>query len=167
MKTVEIQTQHQKLNELLIKWLFKYILKHDNNFHFFYEPQLIIRTSLVREVTIALKKLDVKYKIYKYPYPNTRKAFGESKRWKYLQKQSENLYHTQAIFALTAKRKDMDYFSNRFHHCFLNMRGFEYDDEAKYYLRQAAGYMRHQYKGDGKLTTLILSKLIRLLYKML
>jgi hypothetical protein len=165
MKTIQVFNRTPKRNRLLIRCLYKKILKRDDTFHFFFEPDLIIRTSLFNEVKKYLDKRKIEYKTYAYPY--TKKGYGESKRWKYMQKFSETLYHTQAIFVLKSKRKDRPYFANRMHHCFLNQDGFSFYYESEYLLGQSAGYLYRDYKCSGNLITLILCKCLRFIQKLL
>lgn len=166
MKTIEITIKSHSNPEIakeLLKAWYKYILKYDNNFHFLFEPNLILRTSYVREIKHELNKLKLDYKIYDYPYP--KKGFGESEKYKTIQKELEKILHLQSICALTYKKRDIEFFSNRLHHCFLNMLGFDYYNESKYYLGEAQGYMFHEYKAEGKPYLLILQKLIYLLWR--
>ena len=167
MKTIEIDSKqfwNYKHKKRLLMTLLP-ILKRDYNFHFLFEPNLIIRTNFYKDIIGILKKTPWKYKVYAYPYP--KKGFGESKKYKKIQKDLEKILHIQSVCVLTYKQRDIDFFSNRLHHCLLNMLGFEYYDEAKYYLNEAQGYMGHEYKSEGKPYMLVLQKLIKLLYKIL
>ena len=165
MKTIEIERQRYKVDKLTLDFLYKYILKYDDSFHFFFEPQLIIRTSYVREVKKTLKNLGIKYKVYDYPYP--KKGFGESKQWKKIQRNLEKIYHLQAVSVLTSNKRETKFIANRLGHCYLNMRGFEFYTESKFYLGQAKGYLEHDYKSTGILSTWVLAKLMGGLYKLL
>ena len=163
MKTIELE-------ELPIKQsinLMKYFLKEKMvgwPFHYFLEPQLIIRVNNTKKITQYLRKRKIKYKIYLYP---NKGKFRESKRLKSYQTGLIELYSVYSVIALVAKGRRLDLLANRIHHCFLNMLGFEYYDEAKYYLSQAKGYMKYQYKDDGKPTTYITYLFIKLLHKIL
>src|SRR3990167_8097404 len=67
----KIKTIHTKIEgpraQRLIKELYKKVLHGDDIFHFFYEPELIIRTTLFNQVSAILNSKRVKYEIYKYP----------------------------------------------------------------------------------------------------
>lgn len=65
MKTIHIKTK----NKSIIKKLYRDILNKDSEFHFFYEPELIIRTNKVRKVRKWLHKNKIKHRVYDYPMP--------------------------------------------------------------------------------------------------
>src|SRR3990167_11055949 len=151
MKTIELEIKGERAILLM-----KYLLKKKVlgwPFHYFLEPQLIIRTDNKSKIIPILKKLELKYKVYDFPYP--KKGFGEAKKYKNYQEGLKHLYSFLSLFALVAKGKTLDFIMNRIHHCMLNMLDMDYYDESKYYLFQAKGYMKCQYKGDGKVTTYI------------
>jgi hypothetical protein len=166
MKTIEI-TSKVKSKRKLLKKLYHDFLNRDPNWHYFIEPNLIIRTSKVKEITGYLKFKKLDYLVYPYPYTHSKKQYGESKRYAYLQDMSEKLYHIQAVFVTTTKSKDSHYFINRFNHCVLNMAGYDFYEESLYYINSAYGYMRHQYHKDRKISTFISAILIKWLYKLL
>jgi hypothetical protein len=157
MKTIEIKPLTNKTK--LIKTLYKKFLYKDTKFHYLFEPQLIIRTNKSKLITDYLKLKKIDYTTYPYPY--AKRGFGESKHNNYLQKESEKLYHLQSVFVLKSKKKDVGYFLNRIHHCFLNMMNYDFYDESKYYLDQAKGYMKHQSRTDRKTTTWLAYQIIR------
>jgi len=162
MKTFETNLYDYKLSIKLMKYLMK---KKALSwpFHFFFEPQLIIRTN--NKIGPILKEYHIKYKIYPYPYP--KKGFGEAKKWKKYQWGLVELYSIYAVLSLYTKGKAKEYILNRTHHTMTNMLGMEYYDESKYYIKQANSYMNHQYKVDGRLSTLLLQRLMSFLYKLL
>lgn len=150
MKTVQVFDHiNNEKSMRLMRRLYRELLHNDNNFHFFFEPSLIIRTSLYREC-IKLLPYKNKCRVYDYPYPKkSNKLFyiryGEDKKYSRYQKQLEQLYHWQSVIALTVKNKSSQQFIlNRTHHCLLNMFGFKHYNESLYYLRQATGYMPHK-----------------------
>lgn len=69
----------------LLENLYNYFLTLDPLFHYFYEPDLIIRISkktVCREIEDYLNKLSLEYVVYKYPLPDpcvTMECYGEVK----------------------------------------------------------------------------------------
>ena len=167
MKTIEIVTE--KINyKQLIKKIYNKFLLNDDKFHFFYEPQLIIRLSeeKLKIIKEYLNKKKIEYKIYPYPYPKKGK-YKESKRYKNINLYLNRLYNLQALLYFKSSKKQLSFVSNRLHHCFLNICHLDFYEESKYYLSQAKGYMKHEYKSDGKSTIYISYLLIKLLHKIL
>jgi hypothetical protein len=161
MKTIELsRVTDYKQSIRLLKRIYK---QYPIVSHFFFEPQLIIRTENYKLWKLFLK--GIKIKVYSYPY--TKTGFGESKKWEKLQPYLILLYKLQSEIVLLHTRKEQVFALNRMHHCMLNMMGFEFYEESKYYLGQSAGYMKHQYKSDGKILTLIIQKVIYMLWKLL
>ena len=65
----------------LIKELYQHTLKDDPNFHFFFEPELIIRittTECLTKVKELLQNRSIEFEEYEYPFPPEGK-FGEGK----------------------------------------------------------------------------------------
>jgi hypothetical protein len=166
MKTIEFDIKHFKKKKQMIqmvKALYKRGLENDPKFHFLFEPNLIIRTSIPEKIIKILNKENWVYKVYDYPYP--KKGFGESKKWKNIQKYMEELLHLQSTAVLNFNKTETKWFANRLHHTFLNMLFMEYYDEAKYHLEQAKNYMYIDYKEERKPAFWLLYQLIRLVYK--
>jgi hypothetical protein len=66
----------------LIRELYDCALKDDPLFHFFYEPELIIRIGsehCLQRVRLFLNERNVAFEEYDYPSPKTVKGFGEEK----------------------------------------------------------------------------------------
>jgi len=157
MKTIQvIELDHDNKIRLLHK-LHKAYLWDDPNYHFFFEPDLIVRTSNWFEISDYLDKRKIDYFLYDYPYSNLCFGYGESRRYRKIQPNLEKLYHLQAEIILNNKSKKLKLFvANRMHHCYLNMLGYEHYDESRYYLNQAYSYMPHQ----------ITKFIIKLVYRM-
>lgn len=64
----------------LINELYKYTLINDPEFHFFYEPELIIRISsesCLTKVKAFLNQRNIPFEEYDYPFPGAKGKFGE------------------------------------------------------------------------------------------
>ncbi len=126
--------------KLLLKKLFFLFLEEDDSFHFFYEPNLIVRVSedkILKQITKYLDKRKVKYKIYDYPYPEDKKEYGEGKNWDHIFPHLLRLYHLYALMLLQFEGQDIEWFTGRAMHCILNMRGYDWLDEASYHSQVA------------------------------
>lgn len=143
-KETRIRTIHiyekwsQKKRESFVKDLYRKILYKDPSFHFFYEPEIIIRTRNQRTVGYLKRYFDYKhilYAIYKYPDKNAPPTFygdpAKSITVKYL---SEFLqaYHALAVFQMTVKAKDLPEIRAKVIHSLYNMdyRSYEYEGRA-------------------------------------
>lgn len=91
MKTIHIQNVEVLENydisssdadglKKLINELYEYTLKNDTAFHFFYEPELIIRISsesCLTKVKAFLSQRNIPFEEYDYPFPGAKGKFGE------------------------------------------------------------------------------------------
>ncbi len=167
MRTIEINARqfNYKHKKKLLTTLYVKVLKKDNNWHFLFEPNLIIRTTKSKEVASFLRTRGWKYKIYNYPY--TKLGYNENKRKKSIQRELEWLLHFHSLIVIAKKPKEIDYLINRSDHCLLNMLGHDYYSESKYYLDQAQGYLMIDYKAEGKPIIWVVAKLLKGIWKIL
>ena len=143
--TIEIQ----KVGDIKRKWsllrfLFIKFLIDDEQFHYFFEPNLIIRLSnlkVLKNVTAYLDKQKIKHFEYDYPYnKNPDLYYGEPKKRRNPHYLLMELYHLHAIASLVFKKKDIEWYTNRNIHCLFNMRGLEYHEEVIESLKYAYNY---------------------------
>ena len=137
----------------LMRYLFKEFLLEDDLFHYFFEPEIIIRFSNPKVLNNVKKYLEKKeYKFFTYDYPGfDKKAFyGASKLDKSIYAPLMHLYHLHALAVLLFNKKQMKWYTNRTIHCLYNMRGFDYIDEVMAATEYAYGYAKVDKKYDHK-----------------
>ena len=80
LKTIEIQQTGIK-NIRLIKEIGK-LMKYSDFWHFFYEPELIVRVEIkkVRQIKEFLKSKKLSFKVYDYPFPKDKKGYGQGSK---------------------------------------------------------------------------------------
>lgn len=143
-KTIEIQKiKGQEKRIKLVRYLFKNFLIDDDLFHYFFEPEIIIRISnskVLKDIEEYLTKKQYKFFIYDYPAFDKKAFYGANPTDKTIYKQLMELYHLHAIAALTFNFREINWYTNRALHCLFNMRGFDYIDEVMYTANYAAGY---------------------------
>ena len=94
-----------------------------------------------------LKRHNIGYSIYQYPYPEKKGQFGERKKVKALQFYLDKLFNLQAEIAVgNFSRNDKGFFLNRLSHCFTNMCGISYWNEGIFYLKQGWFYLKLEIK---------------------
>lgn len=137
----------------LMKELYDSILKHDNKFHYFFEPDLIIRidsSECLDKVKKHLTLKKIKFVEYDYPIPkNSHLEVNESKKIYCYGEQDnkivqENLdlfltiFHAHSIAAITLNNDDhFEYMERTIHTCF-NPRGYSRQDECDNLVRLAS-----------------------------
>lgn len=137
MKTLHTRTVKLKKPVLkrLLKELYKLALKNDPKFHFFYEPELIIRISEEEVLKKVCRKLDrehIDYRIYDYPKP-----VKDPLNWcyecdQYVLDNLElfiQLYHAHSVLALTLTKKTYRNYIARVQHTAHNTGGYNYNQE--------------------------------------
>lgn len=144
-KTIEIQKIHKQEKRMkLVQYLFKKYLLDDDLFHYFFEPEIIIRVSepkVLKDIETYLTKKKYKYFTYDYPAAFDKKAFyGASPSDKSIYDHLMQLYHLHALAALIFNKKELKWYTNRTIHCLFNMRGFDYIDEVAAAAEYAHGY---------------------------
>lgn len=98
---------NQIMKRELVVVLYHLFLKEDSWFHFFYEPELVVRVSTVKNLDAIqgyLREKNIECVVYDYPYPSLseHRAFGENPEGtvsRYLN-MFLKIYHMQAKAAL-------------------------------------------------------------------
>jgi hypothetical protein len=108
-------------------------------FHFFFEPDLIIRISnnkVLNEIKGFLEQADIDFDIYDYPLPvpnAAKRRFGENEGGPIIEKLYDvylPLFHLNAIAALTMNEDEQGVYIERANHTFYNMLGNSRQEEA-------------------------------------
>ena len=144
LKTIHTKIKQPKAKKLL-KLLYEQVLRRDGEFHFFYEPELIIRTSLYKEIIQILETKKIKYEVYKYPVDLGKKGNYCFECDKFKLKNIEifkKIYHQSAVLALIWKKGDYREYIATVEHTACNMGGLSYLDEARRHLE--GGLFRYQ-----------------------
>ena len=139
LKTLHVKSAELNFNKQLVKYFWA-LLPKGAYFHFFYEPDLIIRTEskYIKKLTPYLKSHKLSYRTYIYP---TGRPFGESKKgivMKYFDYYVWLLAFNSA-FAMRRKKKEDFQILERYTHTFMNQLGYEWEDETLIYLKLAYG----------------------------
>jgi len=129
-----MKTIHIKSNEPgLIVEIYNLFLKDDPDFHFFYEPEIIIRVSVKEIKNRIINFLDkniISYEEYEYPFPPKGK-YGEIEG----DVVANNLnllipvFHSNSIAALTFTDDDFIKYLERITHTASNSRGLNHIKE--------------------------------------
>jgi len=131
---MEMNTIHVKSKEPeLIVDLFNLFLKDDPYFHFFYEPEIVIRVSvdgIKNQIIDYLDKNNISYEEYEYPSPPQGK-YGETEGG--VVANNLNLFipvfHSNSVAALTFKDSDFKKYLERITHTASNSRGLNHIQE--------------------------------------
>ena len=132
-----------ELKKNLIKDLYENVLKKDNNFHYFYEPDLIIRissTECVDQVKNILINKKIKYIEYDYPLPkNTYINIGNKLLYCYGEQDNKivlnnldlftTIFHAHSIAAITLNKEDHFEYMERTIHTRFNPKGYTRQEE--------------------------------------
>jgi hypothetical protein len=127
----------------LIKTLYDKFLCEDSSFHFFYEPELIVRAD--NKVCEEIKKYmfqDIRFKCAIYGYP---KSIGKQGNycWECDPVVLKNLdlfreiYHAHSILALTLSKSQYIKYMKRLSHTAANTGGLSYYEEGQFLMIQA------------------------------
>ena len=145
-KTIEIQKiDNQKIRWKLLKYLFTEFLYEDNLFHFFFEPEIIIRVSkpkVLGKIENYLNKKGYKFFIYDYPAFDKKAFYGANLKDKSVYSELMQLYHLHALASLMFNKKEIAWYTNRTIHCLFNMRGLEYHEEVIETIAYAYNYAK-------------------------
>jgi len=125
----------------LIKDLYDKFLKDDPKFHFFFEPELIIRissTDCLCKVKSYLNQNDIEFVEYDYPFPLDGK-YGETENGIVARNFDlfVTIFHTNAISALTMDEEDFFDYIERVIHTAFNPRFMSHEQEGASLLRLA------------------------------
>ncbi len=144
IKTIHIKNDVPKLYALA-KELYDHTLKDDPNFHFFFEPALIIRITSKDCLTKAksfLQARSIEFEEYDYPHPNPPEGrFGEE-RGGIVAKNLElflSIFHANSVAALTMSEEEYPKeYLERLVHTAFNPRGYSREQEGCWLLQLAA-----------------------------
>lgn len=112
----------------LMKELYDLFLKDDTKFHFFFEPELIIRitnSECLEKVKKFLQEKEIKFEEYDYPFPPDGN-FGEAKEGN-VAKNLElflTIFHANSVAALTMSEEDHFKYLERLVHTAFNPKFF-------------------------------------------
>lgn len=131
-----VKTRQQNL----MKDLYKKFLKEDGLFHFFYEPEIIIRISTESVLTPVSRYLDeqnIDYEIYDYPTPKqnlTIDCYGEEPGGIVINNLDLFLpiFHAHAVAAITLNDDDHFHYMERVTHTMWNPRGYTRQEEGEH-----------------------------------
>lgn len=123
----------------LIKELYSNFLKDDPLFHFFFEPDLIIRISsneVLEKIKASLKQKHIEFLVYAYPVPAPnadRYCYGENEGGPVMENLDLYLtiFHAHAIAALTLSPDRHEIYMERVNHTMCNMAGYSRHAEAE------------------------------------
>lgn len=149
IKTIHIyEGWSQNKREKFMIELYKKLLCNDPSFHFFYEPEIIIRSRNKRTIGFLKNYLDnrhILYAVYNYPDKNDPPEFygdpPKSITVKYLEEFMQ-VYHAIAVFQLTAKTKEIPEIRAKIMHGCFNMDNKGYEYEAQAYIQRAFNYAK-------------------------
>jgi hypothetical protein len=85
IKTIHIRNGNILKAKALAKELFDYTLKDDPDFHYLFEPDLVLRITTEPCLTKAKSLLQTKniaFKEYDYPFPTKAGEYGEERHFK-------------------------------------------------------------------------------------
>lgn len=137
MKTIEIKQKDLKANKRLVKKIYG-LIGSTVYMHFLYEPELIIRTenAEVSKITDYLKKRDIGYRVYAYPFG---KGYGEGQKsvvYKY-RRHFLPLMGINSSLAVELEPRHRGEIIERLTHVLMNTFGYEWIDESSNYLKLA------------------------------
>jgi len=141
MKTIQIISSitREKLKELLCD-LYEHTLKDDHLFHFFFEPELIIRISS-KQCLQKIKEFLVEQKIEfsEYEYPFTKKGFSEAQDGIVAQHLDLflSVFHAHAVAAIIMNDDEYLNYLERVIHTALNTGFYSRQEEGKILLKLA------------------------------
>jgi len=134
MKTVHLETKNQRL----IKKLYQGVLINDDKFHFFYEPELVIRVGnkFLRKLVDFIKDNGYEFRVYDYPGFNKKPKLGVY-CFECLPEVQRNLelflklYHLHSVASLTLTKRELAVYRERAIHTIFNVSGISYRGEAQ------------------------------------
>ncbi len=124
MKTIHIEEKIPLHQKRLLKDLYKKFLYKDPLFHYFIEPELIIRVSkekVLNEIKDYLKKEHLLFYVYDYPKPKHKDQYGEN--IKAILRNFDTfakVFHEISLFNLNLKDNDKIIMKERFIHALYN-----------------------------------------------
>lgn len=145
MKTIHLQKLSAKERVQLIKKLYKKILKNDDKFHFFYEPNLVIRATedSIVKIKELLSELGYKFDVYEYPTDKKKKGFFCFECEDYVLNNLEyfiQLYHLHSVLFFKLNKQEYYNYIGRTMHTACNIGGYSYLDEAEMSMERGRFY---------------------------
>lgn len=125
----------------LIRELYDHALKEDPVFHFFFEPEIIIRIEskdCLEKVKSFLREKSIFFEEYDYPFPPEGK-FGEGKESivaRYLDLFLP-LFHANSVAAITLSEDEHAHYLERLVHTAFNPKFYPHEQEGNYLLKLA------------------------------
>jgi len=137
-KDEENNESFAKMKELL-KMLYDHVLKDDPKFHFFYEPEIIIRFSsheCLERAKSYLTQKGIGTKIYDYPLPDKKrgeKVFGEEPDGIVMQhfELFLTIFHAHSVAAIIMEDQEHFRYMERVIHTMWNPRLYTREQEGK------------------------------------
>ena len=120
----------------LIKELYDHALKDDPGFHFFFEPEIIIRITTQDSLTKVKKYLQdksINFEEYDYPFPPEGK-FGEERGGIVANNLDLFLaiFHANSVAAITMSEEDHFKYLERLVHTAFNPKFYPHEQEGKW-----------------------------------
>jgi hypothetical protein len=145
MKTIHLENQDVTKGKVLVKELYDYTLKDDPEFHFFFEPALIIRITTEDCLTRAksyLQARNIIFKEYDYPFPplGPPENFGEERYGIVVNYYNLFLavFHANSVAALTMSEEEHFKYLERIIHTAFNPKSYSREKEGVSLLQLAA-----------------------------
>jgi len=119
----------------LVKEIYDHALKNDHLFHFFFEPELIIRITVdgcLAKTKSFLQKGNITFEEYNYPFDPEGK-FGEERGGVVANNLDFFLpvFHAHSVAALTMNEEDYFKYLERVIHTGFNPKLYSYEQEGK------------------------------------
>lgn len=152
-----VRLEDVQKSQALIKALYDDFLKDDPEFHFFFEPELIIRVgseNCLEKIKNYLSQEGIRFDEYEYPFqPNGK--YGEGKDGIVANNLDMfiKIFHANAVSALTMNEMEFFDYIERVIHTAFNPRFYSHNQEGMALLNLARLKL-----GDEKLRDVILNE---------
>lgn len=126
---------------VLVRQLYEYTLKDDPDFHFFFEPEIIIRIGseeCLKSVRKFLSDKGISFREYDYPFPSDG-GFGEARDGIVARNLDIflKIFHANSVAAITMDGRDHFDYLERLIHTAFNPKFYSLDQEGMTLLRLA------------------------------
>lgn len=130
-----IRTKDVAMLKSLVKELYEHALKDDPSFHFFFEPEIIVRISseeCLKKVKTFLEDRRIEFEEYDYPFPPPGK-FGEGRDGIVARNLDLFLtvFHAHSVAAITMDEDDHFQYLERVIHTAFNPRFYGHELEGR------------------------------------
>jgi hypothetical protein len=130
----------------LMSDLYKRFLINDDHFHFFYEPDIIIRISdegILKQISDYLASRLINFLVYDYPAPQTNQhheCYGEDENGVVIRNLSLfiPIFHANSVAALSMSQEDHFLYMERVIHTMWNPAAYTRAEEGAYLGRLAS-----------------------------